>query len=252
MRPAGIVTPFAATMLVLSLTASAATPPTATQPKPATAASGTPPLTKLAMAGQGSIKESIRTAVDDKDIILRVNWPSMAGQPHTCTLYSITKQDVDPLQFMALMKTRPDAFMYLGVPAEEPDVTKGARYVGQELDGKVNLVVTGDSPCCFMLKDASGQKPGAVVYGAFRDGAGELWVYEESLGSYFTDVGKYISIHNDQMAPTSQKYLHAILNIYLDMHPSASGTGSGGCPAKYASNYKVDVNHHVDTGIKVA
>jgi hypothetical protein len=232
-----------------------ATTPPATTPKPTAqaGAGGPPPLTSLAINGQGHLKEDIRKSIRDSDVILRVNWPSMTGEAHACTFYSISKENVDPLRFMALIKTHADAFMYLGVPDDQPDVAKGARYVGQELDGHVNLVVTADSPCCFMLKDESRVRPGAVVYGAFQDGAGELWVYEECVGSYFTDVAKYISVHNDQMMPTSKKYFQAILNMYLDMNPSASNGGGGTpCPAKYASSYRVGVNHHVDSGIKVA
>ena len=239
--------------LLLSPLALAATPPAATPKAPTQAGSGPPPLTKLAITGQGYIKEKIRTAVRDKDAILQVNWPYMAGGPHFCSFYGLGKQNVDPSQYMSIIKTRPDAVVQmLDIDEEAPDVAKGSLYHPHQLGYKPTLVVTADSPCAFMLQDSARVKPGSVTYGAFQDGSGELWIYEESIGPYFTDTHQFVGLHNDQMMTSLMKYYQAILQIYLDIHPAASGGGGGGpCPAKYASNYEVGVNHHVDSAIKV-
>ncbi len=242
--------------LLLPPIALAATQPPATPPKPATqGGAGPPPLTKLAINGQGYIKETIRTAVRDKDAILQVNWPYMAGGPHFCSFYGLGKQNVDPSKFMSVIRTRPDAMVQLmNIDETAPDVAKGSLYHPHQLTHSITLVVTADSPCCFMLQDSAHVEPGSVTYGAFQDGSGELWVYEESIGPYFTDRHSFVGLHNDQMMTSLMKYYQAILQVYLDIYPSASSGGGGGgapCPAKYASNYEVGVNHHVDSGIKV-
>jgi len=236
----------------------AATQPPASTPKPATpAGSGPPPLSKLVMDGNGHIKESVRKSVKDSDIILRVNWPYMAGGPHASTFYSLGQQDVDPLMIAAHLKGVPYDFMYMGIPADQPAAKKGVRYAGQELDGKLPLLVTADNPCCFTVSDEARTRPGSAVFGVFQDGAGEIWIYQESLGSYFTDASKFISMHMDKMATVTQAAFKAEFNLFLSMHPPASrGAGGGGagapCPSKYASSYTVGVNRHVDTGIRLA
>ena len=252
MRPARSIVPvFVSSVLGLSLTAFAATRPPAATPIPATqTGSGPPPLTTLVMTGKGYIKENVRKSVRDSDTILSVNWPYMAGGPHLCTFYSCGNINVDPSKFMSQIMRDPSTVISIENPLDEvPEVARGSTY--ESLIGHVPLVVSAVSPCCFMLTDSSHKRAGSVTYGAFQDASGELWVYEECIGSYYTSSSEFVGMHSEKMVPSTRKVFQALITAYFPTGSSAP-SGSAPCPAKYASNFEVGVNHHVDTGIKVA
>src|SRR6267142_299455 len=219
-----------------------------------------PPLIKMIYAGKGEIRSSIRKTVRDSTDIFTVNWPYVLWGGHSTTLYSLGKSGPDPTWLMHLIENMPDAVLVNGArnfDESSPKVELGATYPMRELGEQITLVVMDVSPCTFTLIDQSHHHPGSVSYGAFKDTSGELWLFEECTGDYFTSTSKFIGLHHRHMTATTHNMIEAMLTAY-GRGPGTSGGGGQGasgsegpCPAKYSSNYVAGVNGPVTTEVQV-
>lgn len=212
-------------------------------------------LTKMVHQGRGELKLSIRKTVQDSTDILNVNWPYVAGGRHSTTLYSLgpCKPSLPPDRFMKLMKFKPTGLLLTGSMDVVPSVEMGSRYPVNELGVDLTLVVTDVSPAYFTLADESHRWNGSVTYGAFKDGSGELWVYEECVGDYFTSTSKFIGLHHREMVAPTHKQIQAMLDFYVGEEDPAPGASNedGPCPPKFKADYSVGVSSFVKTGVQI-
>lgn len=226
-----------------------------------------PPLIKLVYAGKGQVHSSVRKTVRDSTDILLVNWPYVLWGGHSTTLYSLGKSSLDPARLMYLIEQSPDAVlvnMDLEPGDDAPKAELGVRYPMHELGEQLALVVMDVSPCTFTLIDASHHHTGSVSYGAFKDSSGELWLFEECTGDYFTSPKKFLGLHHRQMVAPTHKMLQALLNMYGGSGASGGqGQGTSGgqgqetsgsegpCPAQFRSSHTVGVNGPITTEVEV-
>lgn len=250
-----------ATALILPLSALAAAP----QPKPARKGNtdrmaSAPALIKLIYAGKGGIKSSIRGSVRDSTDIFMVNWPYVLWGGHSTTLYSLGKSGPEPDWLMHLIKNMPDAVLCntdRDFERSSPKVEVGTTYAMGELGEHITLVVVDVSPSTFTLVDSSHRHKGSVSYGAFKDSAGELWLFEECTGDYFTSTSKFIGLHHRHMTTPTHNMIEAMLTAYGRGPGTSEGdgqgtaAGEGPCPAKYSSNHVVGVNGPVTTEVQI-
>jgi hypothetical protein len=249
---------FVALILALALPSPqmtfAATPQAAGTPKSGTdRMAKAPPLLKLVYAGKGAINVAVRKAVRDSTDIFLVNWPYVAGA-HSTTLYSLGKSNLNPEELMFYVKQRPSAIIVNGgADLSPPSVAVGTTY---KMGGDLKLVVFDVSPCTFTLVDQSHRNPGSVTYGAFKDSAGERWLFEECTGDFFISPSKFIGLHHRPMAESTHKMMDALVTAYIGSVDSPSGSpgtakNQEACPAQFRSNYTVGVNGPTTTGIQI-
>ena len=256
-------------LLVLALLVTSALPlsslAAAPQPKAATKGStdrmaSAPALIKLIYAGKGEIHSSIRETVRDSTDILMVNWPFVLWGHHSTTLYSLGKSSVDPTWLMHLIKQMPDAVLVnpsRDFEESSPKVEVGTKYAMSELGEQITLLVVDVSPSTFTLVDPSRRHTGSVSYGAFKDSSGELWLFEECTGDYFTSTSKFIGLHHRHMVAPTHRMIEAMLTAYGEGPGTSQGEGQGTsgaegpCPAQYSSNYVVGVNGPVTTEVQI-
>jgi len=214
-----------------------------------------PTLAALVAEGKGTLTVAIREAVADQDDILTVDWPLGAAPHHATTLYSFADLGLSVEKFMTLVRFKPEMVISTEYDEENsvPSVEMGATY--EALTDGLQLVVTEITPAWFRVVDQSGEHAGSVVFGAFTDSAGELWLFEERVGEFFTS-SSFFGIHDERLVEPTRNFIKAAKTLYIDdaasgSDESAGGASSGPCPARYQASYVVGVNHHVDTDITV-
>jgi hypothetical protein len=244
-------------MLVLAFTSCRAFPgacaaqPPAKPPGAAPKLVGTRALAKLVLDGKGKIPYAIRKTVRDEDDIFSVNWPNVPGGQHSTTLYSFGKSHLAPEKFATLIKFKPDLVLVnqgAGMWDSIPSVEMRATYPMREGRDPLTLVVTDLSPGYFTLADPSHRHAGSVTYGAFKDNTGELWLFEECVGEYFTSLSTFIGMHHKQMAEPTHKAILASIKAYIG---DDTASDNGPCPAEFISNYVFGLNSRLDTEVTV-
>jgi hypothetical protein len=210
------------------------------------------PLARLVSEGKGKVSYSIRESVRDENDILAMNWPSVTNGQHSTTLYSFGKSSLAPEKLMTLVRFKPDLVLFMETEWDDsiPSVEMGITYPVRLGRDVLRLTVTDITPGYFTVADSSRTHAGSVTYGAFKDSADELWLFEECEGEFASpDSFAFIGMHNQKMVESTRKAILAAITLYIGDAPAAAD--SGPCPGEFSSSYEVGVNSRVDTEIKV-
>ena len=209
--------------------------------------------------GEGVLSFSIRDSVRDEDDILGVNWPYVAAVPHLTTLYSMGMSNLAPERLMTLIKFKPDLVLVTGGGLDDsiPSVAMGTTFLMHEPNEQFSLVVAALTPGYFTLVDKSQRHDGSVTYGAFKDSAGELWIFEECVGDFFTSPSRYIGLNNSKMVEPTLKTIQAAITAFLGSEDTGASGNPGGtdegepCPGRIRSKSESDLNSMVETGVAI-